>query len=480
MDSFSLRISHAILSNNSSEPFDFCISSNHNWLINGNSDGNIFSLFDWLEDKKYFGNGILEYSDCTVNCLGHYSVKKYFETLRFRLSENESYSFYYQQRYHATENDNVITLKEYLGEITEPYFISLVDDFGLKYLMDESINMLSSGEFRKATIVKVSMLKPRVMFIEEPYIGLDIEGIDKIDSLLGYLASEFTTIVIASTGKHVPHFVTDILHLHQGKVIFSGSKELYKVPVEQTVEKISFKIPDSSYDNFTVAFELINLTLKYGEHIILKNINWKVVKGEKWLLSGQNGAGKSMLLSLLYADNPQVYSNEVYLFNAKRGSGESIWEIKDKISFYSSEMYRYFNKSMTIEEAVQYLVFQNPYKKRKFIKEELEFKEFLLNYFGFSNNGHIPLFNLSAAHQRLVLIIAGLIKNSPLLILDEPFQGFDEKLIQKTLLVIEEYVKTRTFIMVTHNPEEIPACIQKQFHLENGKGKEVVLYRHVG
>jgi len=479
MDSFSLRISQ-VLSNCSSEPFDFCISSNHNWLIHGSSDGNIFSLYDWLEDKKYFGNGILEYTDCSNFCQGHYAVKKYFEILRFRLSEIESNGLYYQQRYHATENDNVITLKEYLGDIKEPYFISLIEAFGLKYLMDESINMLSSGEFRKATIVKTSMLKPRILFIEEPYIGLDKDGKEKIDSLLEHIACEITAIIIASTGKHIPHFITDILHIHQGKVIFSGSKQLYKVPVEQSVKKISFKNPKSSCDNYANAFELKNLTLKYGEHIVLKNINWKVVKGEKWLLSGKNGSGKSMLLSLLYADNPQVYSNEVYLFDIRRGSGESIWDIKDKISFYSSEMYRYFDKSLTIDESVKYLIFQNPYKKREFSNDELAFKEFLMDYFGFANNDHVALFDLSSARQRLVLIMAAILKNSPFLILDEPFQGFDEKLIKKTLLLIEEYVKTRTFILVTHNPEEIPACIQKQFHLNNNEGKEVVLSSQLG
>jgi ABC-type molybdenum transport system ATPase subunit/photorepair protein PhrA len=143
-------------------------------------------------------------------------------------------------------------------------------------------------------------------------------------------------------------------------------------------------------------------------------------------------------------------------------------------------MYRYFDKSLTIDESVKYLIFQNPYKKREFSNDELAFKEFLMDYFGFANNDHVALFDLSSARQRLVLIMAAILKNSPFLILDEPFQGFDEKLIKKTLLLIEEYVKTRTFILVTHNPEEIPACIQKQFHLNNNEGKEVVLSSQLG
>lgn len=176
----------------------------------------------------------------------------------------------------------------------------------------------------------------------------------------------------------------------------------------------------------------------------------------------------------MYADNPQVYSNEVYIFDNKRGSGESIWDIKDKIAFYSTELYRYFDKSFTVDESIRYLL-QNPYKKRELLKEDLEFKEFLLNYFNLEKDGSSTLNNLSPEYQRLVMIIAAFIKNCPLLILDEPFQGFNEDIIEKALFLINDFIKNKTFILVTHNREEIPSCIQKNFLLKNGKGTETTL-----
>ena len=68
--------------------------------------------------------------------------------------------------------------------------------------------------------------------------------------------------------------------------------------------------------------------------------------------SGPNGAGKSTILSLITADNPQAYANEIYLFDRKRGSGESIWDIKKKIGFVSPELHLYFDYSATCFEVI--------------------------------------------------------------------------------------------------------------------------------
>ncbi len=75
--------------------------------------------------------------------------------------------------------------------------------------------------------------------------------------------------------------------------------------------------------------------MRYGDKVVLDALDWEVKKGERWNLSGPNGAGKSTLLSLITADNPQAYANEIYLFDRRRGSGESIWDIKQKTGFVS-------------------------------------------------------------------------------------------------------------------------------------------------
>src|SRR5688572_13384763 len=94
------------------------------------------------------------------------------------------------------------------------------------------------------------------------------------------------------------------------------------------------------------------VSVQYGDKIILDEVNWKVMKGERWLLSGPNGAGKSTLLSLITADNPKAYANSIFLFGKKRGSGESIWDIKKKIGFISPELHLFFDQGTSCFDVI--------------------------------------------------------------------------------------------------------------------------------
>ncbi len=60
---------------------------------------------------------------------------------------------------------------------------------------------------------------------------------------------------------------------------------------------------------------------------------------EHWQIVGPNGAGKSTLLSLITGDHPQGYSNDLTLFGRRRGSGETIWDIKKHIGYVSSSLH---------------------------------------------------------------------------------------------------------------------------------------------
>src|SRR6185436_15351081 len=92
--------------------------------------------------------------------------------------------------------------------------------------------------------------------------------------------------------------------------------------------------------------ELNGVSVHYGVRIILDNITWTVHRGERWAVLGPNGSGKSTLLSLLCGDHPQAYSNDVRLFGRRRGSGESIWDVKHRIGLLSPEFHLYFSEPL--------------------------------------------------------------------------------------------------------------------------------------
>jgi len=202
----------------------------------------------------------------------------------------------------------------------------------------------------------------------------------------------------------------------------------------------------------------------------LHDVDWQVLPGERWALLGPNGAGKSTLLSLVNGDNPQAYANDIVLFNKKRGTGESIWDIKSKIGFVSPELHQYFptdNSCLQVIESGYYdtLGLFRPSQKVK-ADTALSWMQAL----EIDKYARMLLKNIPASAQRLCLLARALIKNPALLIFDEPCQGMDEhqqlhfKNIVNTICDLSDV----TLIYVTHYQQEIPDSVTKVLRLDKG------------
>ena len=222
--------------------------------------------------------------------------------------------------------------------------------------------------------------------------------------------------------------------------------------------------------DFENAVVIENVSIVYGNTKILHKINWKIKKGDKWALTGPNGSGKSTLLSLLNADNPQSYACEIVLFDKKRGTGENIWDIKSKIGFLSPELHLHYKSDKKCAEIIKD-GFEGQFgTKSKISGTEEKILSLLFDYFdaGAIINRNFNL--LSPGEQKLILFMAIIFKNPAMLILDEPFQGMDEKVIKKCLKLLSVFCKEgRTLIFVTHIENEIPACINKILKLKEGR-----------
>ena len=210
------------------------------------------------------------------------------------------------------------------------------------------------------------------------------------------------------------------------------------------------------------------MNIRYGTRTILKDLNLTVRNGERWALSGENGSGKSTLLSIVCADNPQAYANQITLFGHKRGSGESIWDIKRHIGYISPEMHRAFQRDIPAIDIVAsgqsdmnglYVKPKSPEARQRCL--------FWMNIFGVAEHADTTFLKLSSGEQRLVLLARAFVKDPALLILDEPLHGLD--LYNRRLVkdVIETFCArpNKTLIMVTHYKEELPKCIDHSIFL---------------
>jgi len=176
---------------------------------------------------------------------------------------------------------------------------------------------------------------------------------------------------------------------------------------------------------------------------------------------------------LINGDNPQAYANDIILFDRKRGTGESIWDIKSKTGFVSPELYQYFptdNSCLQVIESGFYdtMGLFRPSDPKKSAIALRWMKALEIDRFA-----RVLLKNIPASAQRLCLLARALIKNPTLLIFDEPCQGMDmhQQLHFKMLVDTICELSNVTLIYVTHYQHEIPDSIDKVLRLDKGKVK---------
>ena len=210
-----------------------------------------------------------------------------------------------------------------------------------------------------------------------------------------------------------------------------------------------------------------HITVRYGDAVILRGIDWTIRAGESWALLGPNGSGKTTLLSLILGDNPQVYTNNVVIFGQPRGTGESVWDIKKHIGWVSPELHLHFNDSATCFDVVAsgfhdtVGLFQPASAHQRAVARQW------LAQFQLLELAQQPLFSISAGLQRMVLLARALVKNPRLLILDEPCQGLDATHRDLFVRAVDALIRAGAVatIYVTHRPDEIPPSIKHVLRL---------------
>ena len=362
--------------------------------------------------------------------------------------------------------------------------------FHMQHLMDKYTILLSSGELRKFKLASTLFSEPRVLIMDNPFIGLDAETRDQLKELLKTLSSEraLQIILVLSKSDDIPDFITHVVEVKDMKVLPKVTLAEYlagreSVPAHVLSPEMEQAIVDQPYsDREYHTQEVVKMNkvrIQYGERIILNDLDWTVMNGERWALSGQNGAGKSTLLSLVCADNPQSYACDITLFDNPRGSGESIWDIKKHIGYVSPELHRSYQRDLPAIRIVASGLMDSVglYVKPK--EEDMDKCRFWMKVFGLEGLEDRGFLKLSSGEQRLVLLARAFVKDPELLILDEPLHGLDNRNRRLVKDVIEAFCRrqNKTMIMVTHYKEELPACIDHSIFLlrhTNDKKKMII------
>lgn len=471
------------------EPVNFELNDNEHIAVIGPNGAGKSMLMDIVTGKHPIAAPAPEYD--FYPCVKEFASDN-IKYITFRDSYGEyDGNYYLQQRWNQQEIDEETPTA---GDIlNEAYSLAggkytegvaqlkthLYEIFGMKPLLSKYVILLSSGEMRKLVLVRTLLSSPRVLIIDNPFIGLDTETRRQLATLLHTISEEqaLQIILIMSKTTDIPDFITHVIEVKDMVMMPKITLAEYLArtkPAPQSVldnekrqEIINMPYRDNEYNSRNVTV-MNGVTIKYGEHTILKDINWTVKNGDRWALSGQNGTGKSTLLSLICADNPQSYACDIMLFDRPRGSGESIWEIKRHIGYVSPEMHRAYKHNIPAIQIVASGLKDSMGLYTRTDDAEYEKCRKWMRIFGLGGLEERAFLKLSSGQQRLVLLARAFVKDSELLILDEPFHGLDDCNRQLVRDIIEAFCmrRNKTMIIVCHYDEELPQCVNKRMYLK--------------
>ena len=347
------------------------------------------------------------------------------------------------------------------------YQQQLIAMMGLDDALDKYVIQLSSGELRKLQLIKTLLSHPRTLIIDNPFIGLDPNTRQQLKDLLRQLAEkeDITIYLVVARESDIPEYA----EVWNEKGVKRSEREMKRtidLPTEQTSLSLPFHSPFTPPSLPVV--EMHHVTIRYGSRIILNDINWTIRQGEHWALTGRNGSGKSTLLSLICADNPQGYACDISLFGRRRGTGETIWDIKRRIGYVSPEMHRSYQRNLPAIQIVASGLKDTVGLYTRPNEQEKEQCRQAMRIFGIGDMADRPFLTLSSGEQRLVLLARAFVKDPDLLILDEPLHGLDDHNSAMVKSIIESYCSRpeKTLIMVSHYEEELPSCINKRMELK--------------
>jgi molybdate transport system ATP-binding protein len=409
----------------------------------------------------------------------------------FSLAQIEFVSFEEQQRlctldarhdiseYSADVQDQGTTVASLiLGNATpDDAYSAIIESLQLTKLQGRGIRYLSSGQIRKTQIARSLYRKPQLLILDEPLESIDSASqAHIISALTGWMTPHTTSLLICRRAQDILPNVSHMMIMDSLKILRQGDvqsvvggddfndivNQQALVPSTLPSSAASRRLPD--LDRAVALIRLENVSAAYGQDRIISDLFWVMQSHHHTLIEGPNGCGKSTLLSLINGENHKAYGQEVYLFGRKRGSGETVWDIKARFGVVSNELHNKYVQSWRVIDVVVSGFYDSVGLFDDSGAAEQELAGQWLNTFGLKDSYAKFYDQLSFGQQRLVLLARAMVKHPRILILDEPCVGLDDYHRRLILGVVDMIAASGAtqIIFVSHLREEYPSCINQR------------------
>ena len=363
-----------------------------------------------------------------------------------------------------------------------------------RHLLGRGIRFISTGEMRKTLLLRAILAQPQLLILDNPLDGLDLASQREMDRILQeLLQSELKLLLLCRQLEDIPAGVSHLLVLDGGRKLCEGPRR--QVLARRQVQALMNppartlgQVPAAAHRPYRIdrslpLLELRQVDVSYGEVEVLRKLDWVLRPGQHCHISGPNGCGKSTLLSLINGDNHKAYGQDITLFGQLRGSGESVWQIKQKYGLVDTHVHLAHARGMKVIEVVVSGFFDSLGLYDDWGDQQHHCARQWLRALGLEELERQPFDALSFGMQRMVLLARAMVKSPIMLILDEPCLGLDGYHRRSILAALEHIARhcDTHLIYVSHCAGEMPACINQRLEfVADGNGFTAVTHERVG
>lgn len=444
------------------ENFSFRIEPGENWLFQGPNGSGKTLLLQLIAGALHPSSGnvyhsFLEGDDWDSRYRDRQKKIHLVPTHWIQALLNGFDGLFYQQRYYTMDETDLPKVRDVFdGNIHKLSTSPISASFNIDALLDLHLTRLSNGQLKKVIILRqLARSIPSLLLLDYPFDGLDAESRRDFCDFLDNIAVKLgIQVIIVDHGHAMPTVINRRLVLSNFRV---EKVEAY-TPIHTASVQSEKRTVFSTAVNTPAVVEMQDLTIKYGNKKIISGLNWRINKGERWALTGKNGSGKTTIFSLIYADHPMAYSQKVFLFGRRRGTGESIWDIKKRISYLGPEQIHFLNPQGIMSTAREYINMQRHKSVGRLDR--------LIDSFNARKYIDTPVRMLSSGQLQMVLLINMFLDTRELLLLDEPFQFLDPDNHDRVADYLNQHLdKTTTMVMITHDAKDVRRWTQSRLHL---------------
>ena len=316
------------------------------------------------------------------------------------------------------------------------------------------LSTFSSGQRKKKFLQYCIDQNPDFIIFDNPMDHLDQVSRIELVKLLEEMASKIKIIQLINRAADVLPFISNTRQINSDTFMLENIT--HEVHETKIITQSGIPQPAHTIEyNQKVLIQMNNVSVSYDNRPIVKDINWTIQQNEFWQLIGPNGSGKSTLLSLINGDNVKGYGQDLYLFGRKKGSGESVWDIKKNIGYFATNMTSLFQRNHTLEQMILSGFFDSiglydlPTTLQKNIADQW------LDLINMKHLKNKMFKRLSVGQQRLAMIVRSVLKHPPLVILDEPVEGLDDESVALVTQLINllKQESNMTIVYVSHRIE---------------------------